>query len=66
MLVAVPLHCAGAATDLPLPNSDFWGDTTIVLPEGIRGPQHHLFDEGARPDLSCRSLFARFPVAVLL
>ena len=66
LLVAVPLHCARAAADLPLPDSDFWGDTAILLPDGAKEPQRHLFDNEAGADRSCRRLFARFPVAVLV
>jgi (1->4)-alpha-D-glucan 1-alpha-D-glucosylmutase len=72
IVVVVPRRCAGAciAEGLPLPGRDFWGDTTVLLPDDFHGRTlYSLFDPETRIVASrarCTDMFRRFPVAVLL
>lgn len=69
LLVAVPIRCANQCTASPFLSPDYWARTEIEIPGDIRRVWRHLFDgqfESAANALSCRDLFARFPVAVLI
>jgi (1->4)-alpha-D-glucan 1-alpha-D-glucosylmutase len=70
LCVAVPLHCAEACDARPVPNSEFWQDTTLTLPARLAGQAwSHLFDDKFAcrgiAAVSCADLFAKFPIAVL-
>ena len=68
MLVAVPLHCAQVCKERPLPDPQFWQDTSLILPEHLqRRRWQSLFGNAslAGANLRCAELFAHFPVAVL-
>jgi (1->4)-alpha-D-glucan 1-alpha-D-glucosylmutase len=69
LLVAVPLRCAAACPNAPLPPPEFWDDTALVLPHAsVAQLGRHLFDDrfaSSGPNPLCRDLFARFPLAVL-
>ncbi len=68
LVVAVPLRCARACNQGPLPAIDFWEDTEIVLPQSLRDrPWRNLVDgrDNLRSPQQCAELFTKFPVAVL-
>jgi (1->4)-alpha-D-glucan 1-alpha-D-glucosylmutase len=70
--VVAPRLCAAAAIEaqLPLPASDFWGETTVSLPHDLAGWNFEsLFDPQVRiagKQMRCADLFLRFPLAVLV
>jgi len=69
MIVAVPLRCAGACRKVPLPDPQFWQDTSLALPEHLQSRRwQSLFGNAALAGghLRCAELFARFPVALLI
>jgi (1->4)-alpha-D-glucan 1-alpha-D-glucosylmutase len=70
VVVAVPVHVAKVCRNRPQPGSDFWGNTTVELPDPLGTlPWEHIFDHRYMDmgvHLGCQALFARFPVAVLV
>jgi (1->4)-alpha-D-glucan 1-alpha-D-glucosylmutase len=69
IVVALPLRCAGACIEQPLPAAEFWGDTEIVLPRSFHGRGwQSLFGGNDRVAdwARCATLFADFPAAVLV
>jgi (1->4)-alpha-D-glucan 1-alpha-D-glucosylmutase len=69
MIVAVPLRCAGTCRKGPLPDPQFWQDTSLDLPEHLQSRSwRSLFGAPATAGdtLRCADLFAHFPVAVLI
>jgi (1->4)-alpha-D-glucan 1-alpha-D-glucosylmutase len=69
VLVTVPLRCARACSTSPHVQPTFWGNTEVVLSAQMESRRWtHLFDESfceSGAALSVRTLFARFPIAVL-
>lgn len=70
IVVVVPRLILGSISDeRPWPNADFWADTSIELPEGLRSrPLAGVFDgtsvDPAEP-LAIADLLGSFPVALL-
>jgi (1->4)-alpha-D-glucan 1-alpha-D-glucosylmutase len=69
IVVALPLRCAAACAEQPLPAGEFWEDTEIVLPQSLqgRGWQSLFGGNGCVAEWAhCATLFANFPAAVLV
>jgi maltooligosyltrehalose synthase len=71
LFVAVARHCAEPcmAAGRPLPDKAFWADGVIMLDEHLRSRTWHDALANEFPEtrtFDCASLFARFPVAVLV
>ncbi|MFL5236603.1 MAG: malto-oligosyltrehalose synthase [Rhizomicrobium sp.] len=69
VIVAVPLRCAAACRKEPMPDPQFWQDTSLILREHLQSRSwKSLFGNPvlAEDNLRCADLFGRFPVAVLI